>query len=116
MTLKVAESLQGRKLMNKEQLENAKADFRARFIELERQKTAENKEVSTNFIKEESKVVDKQRSEELVATAAVEIECVDSSVSKNLSAGAEPSKANNYETEEPVIDKIAFEGTIHEQP
>lgn len=39
--------------MNKEQLENAKADFRARFIELERQKTAENKEVGTNSLKEE---------------------------------------------------------------
>ena len=77
--------------MNKEQLENAKADFRARFIELERQKTAENKEVGTNSLKEESKIVDKQRSEEFLASTTVVIDCVNSSVSKNLSAEAETS-------------------------
>jgi len=43
VTLKVAESLQGKKIMNKEQMESAKADFRARFIELERQKNVEAK-------------------------------------------------------------------------
>jgi len=39
VTLRVAESLQGKKVMNREQMESAKADLRARFIELDRQKT-----------------------------------------------------------------------------
>ena len=45
VTLKVAESLKGKK--SKEQLESAKADFMARFIELERQKMAETKNPSS---------------------------------------------------------------------
>lgn len=92
MQIKVAESFQGKslggkKLNSKEQIESAKADFRARFFALERQRTAEIREQGMTASKEEFKgppqTTPQHKSEEIVQ---VNIECLDSSASKQKSA------------------------------
>lgn len=64
-------------------MESAKADLRARFIELDRQKTAVvrmQEPDSGTLVKDEIILAEKQRSAENQPTMEVHIECMDSSM------------------------------------
>ncbi len=76
--------------MNKDQMESAKADFRARFFELERQKKIEAMRISESvqpLNNEEIQLCQKLNSEENKVSTSPMVECLDSSSKKQSDSG-----------------------------